>query len=80
MQNAQRFGFYFPFQQGLSGVSPEPWHLSYLPVSKGFLNSFDTQTLRKILQDSSVLYKESLFNNLEGLAQEYVFRVAPAPL
>lgn len=80
VQNAQRFGFYFPFQQGLSGVSPEPWHLSYLPVSKGFLNSFDTQTLRKILQDSSVLYKESLFNNLEGLAQEYVFRVAPAPL
>ena len=80
VQNAQQFGFYFPFQQGLSGVSAEPWHLSYFAVSKEFVDNFDTQSLRKILQDSSVLYKESLLNNLESLAQEYVFRVAPTPL
>lgn len=80
VQNAPQFGFYFPFQHGLSGVSAEPWHLSYYPVAKGFVDSFDTQILRKILLNSSVLYKELLSNNLESLAQEYVFRVAPTPL
>ena len=79
VNNAEQFGFYFPFQQGLSGVSAEPWHLSYFPVSKGFIDSFDSQILRKILQDSSVLHKESLLTNLESLVQEYVFRVAPTP-
>ncbi|MCL1095240.1 M15 family metallopeptidase [Shewanella kaireitica] len=79
VNNAEQFGFYFPFQHGLSGVSAEPWHLSYYPVSKGFVDDFDPRELRKILQDSSVLHKDSLLCNLESLVQEYVFRVAPTP-
>lgn len=79
VNNAEQFGFYFPFQHGLSGVSAEPWHLSYYPVSKGFVDKFDPRELREILQDSSVLHKDSLLNNLKDLVQEYVYRVAPTP-
>ncbi|QQX82269.1 M15 family metallopeptidase [Shewanella sp. KX20019] len=79
-KNAQRFGFYFPFQQGLSGVSAEPWHLSYYPVSKHYLDAFDVDTLSEILQGSAVLHKEQVLLRLKELAQEYVFRVAPTPL
>nr|WP_283102683.1 M15 family metallopeptidase [Shewanella abyssi] len=79
-KNAQRFGFYLPFQQGLSGVSAEPWHLSYYPVSKHYVDAFDVDTLSEVLQGSAVLHKEQILLRLKELTQEYVFRVAPIPL
>ncbi|MCL1060035.1 M15 family metallopeptidase [Shewanella gelidimarina] len=80
MSNAQHFGFYLPFQQGLSGVSAEPWHLSYYPVSKHYVDAFNVETLADILQHSSVLYKEQVLDKLDALTREYVYRVAPVPL
>lgn len=79
-KNAQNFGFYLPFQEGLSGVSAEPWHLSYYPVSQQYIDAFDVNSLADILQNSSVLYKSQLLEKLETLTQEYVYRVAPIPL
>ncbi len=36
-------GFFFPFQQDVGGVAPEPWHLSHGPTAEAFesLWSFD---------------------------------------
>jgi LAS superfamily LD-carboxypeptidase LdcB len=79
-KNAPRFGFYLPFQPGLSGVSAEPWHLSYYPVSRHYIDMFDVKTLADILQNSSVLHKEHVLKKLDELTQEYVYRVAPMPL
>jgi len=64
-KNAQRFGFYLPFQQGLSGVSAEPWHLSYYPVSKHYVDAFDVDTLSEVLQGSAVLHKEQVLLRLK---------------
>ncbi|WP_226565077.1 M15 family metallopeptidase [Shewanella chilikensis] len=78
-ERALDFGFYRPFQAGLSGVSPELWHLSFLPKAKGFLEKFDSDRLRQILDHSDLALKQSLLRRLPELVETYVRRVAPYP-
>ncbi|WP_425313983.1 M15 family metallopeptidase [Shewanella salipaludis] len=77
--NAGRFGFYFPYQAGLSGVSPEPWHLSYFPVASGWLADYDPKALYLILERAELALKPQVLARLHDLVDEYVFRIAPAP-
>ncbi|MCE9778344.1 M15 family metallopeptidase [Shewanella algae] len=79
-ERAPDFGFYRPFQAGLSGVSPERWHLSFLPKAKGFLEQFDSDRLRQILDHSEVTLKQGLLRRLPELVETYVRRVAPYPV
>ncbi|MCE9789765.1 M15 family metallopeptidase [Shewanella chilikensis] len=78
-ERALDFGFYRPFQAGLSGVSPERWHLSFLPKAKGFLEKFDSDRLRQILDQSDLALKQGLLRRLPELVETYVRRVAPYP-
>ncbi|WOT03707.1 M15 family metallopeptidase [Shewanella youngdeokensis] len=78
--NAQLFGFYLPFQTGFSGVTAEPWHLSYYPVAQGYLDNFNVESLREVLDKSAVVNKASILPKLISLTQEYVYRIAPIPL
>ncbi|MCK8046488.1 M15 family metallopeptidase [Shewanella sp. 1CM18E] len=78
-KHAQEFGFYLPFQAGLSGVSPEAWHLSYYPVADKYTQSFDSTALKRVLASSSVNLKEYILPQLDALIAEYVYRVAPSP-
>ncbi|WP_242620290.1 M15 family metallopeptidase [Shewanella maritima] len=77
--NAARFGFYFPFQHGKSGVSAEPWHLSFYPVAKHFLDAFSTDALAQVLDKSEVELSDELVNDLPNLVSRYVRYVAPLP-
>jgi len=79
-ERAPDFGFYRPFQAGLSGVSPERWHLSFLPKAKGFLEQFDSDRLRQILDHSEVTLKQGLLRRLPELVETYVRHVAPYPV
>lgn len=76
---AQQFGFYFPYQQHLSGVSPEPWHISYYPVSNDFLAQYDSQQLVKVIEFADIELKPQILNKLQYLVEHYVRFVAPAP-
>ncbi|WP_412503369.1 M15 family metallopeptidase [Shewanella indica] len=78
-ERALDFGFYRPFQAGLSGVSPERWHLSFLPKAKGFLEQFDSERLRQILVHSDITLKQGLLRRLPELVETYVRRIAPYP-
>ena len=78
-QHAQTFGFYFPYQPQLSGVSPEPWHLSYFPLADQYLAQFSITELAKILSNAEISLKSSLLERLTDLVEHYVFFVAPSP-
>ncbi|MCF1426980.1 MAG: M15 family metallopeptidase [Shewanella sp.] len=77
LAHAAGFGFYFPFQTGLSGVSPEPWHLSYFVQSNAYLAAFDIDELRNLLKNSELLLKKSVLSQLDKLLDEFVYRIAP---
>ncbi|WP_082014345.1 M15 family metallopeptidase [Shewanella sp. ECSMB14102] len=78
-ERAPDFGFYRPFQAGLSGVSPERWHLSFLPKAKGFLEQFNSERLRQILDHSDITLKQGLLRRLPELVETYVRHIAPYP-
>nr|WP_269154440.1 M15 family metallopeptidase [Shewanella schlegeliana] len=78
-KHAQDYGFYRPYQPQLSGVSPEPWHLSYFPISAAYLEAYDLQSVKSVLASSDILEKETILAQLESLINEYVIRVAPIP-
>lgn len=75
VDNAHDFGFYFPFQRGQSAVSPEPWHISYFPVSQLLLPQFDRAELATLLANSDMLLKNAVLARLDSLIDEYVLRI-----
>lgn len=75
-EHAHEFGFFRPFQSGKSGVSPEPWHYSYFPVSQKLLSEFNTTQLRAILEHSDIALKHEILNRLDDLVAHYVFFIA----
>ncbi|ASJ96893.1 MULTISPECIES: M15 family metallopeptidase [Shewanella] len=78
-QYAADFGFYLPYQAGLSGVSPEPWHLSYFPLADQYLKAFDKKKLEAQLQKAPILLKTAILARLDELVAQYVYYVAPSP-
>ncbi|MDD4976716.1 MAG: M15 family metallopeptidase, partial [Bacteriovorax sp.] len=39
-ENMERFGFFRPYSRDCGGIAPEPWHLSYRPVSENLLAEY----------------------------------------
>ncbi|MDO6619273.1 MULTISPECIES: M15 family metallopeptidase [unclassified Shewanella] len=77
--HAQQYGFYLPYQAGRSGVSPEPWHLSYFPESSLYLAQYDRKSLKQLLSNSNISLKSALINRLDELVDRYVYFIADAP-
>jgi LAS superfamily LD-carboxypeptidase LdcB len=80
MENGPKYGFYFPYQASLSGVSPEPWHISYFPVAASYLAHYDSHALRQLIERSDIHPKGALLARLESIVDSHVRFVAPEPV
>ncbi|MBL8271750.1 M15 family metallopeptidase [Steroidobacter sp.] len=77
--NMRRFGFYRPYRTERGGVSPEPWHLSYAPISQAALESLSLSTLRRVLEGSSIEGKPHVLARLPEIYTRFLLAVdAPA--
>lgn len=64
-QNMSEFGFYRPYEKDIGGIAPEPWHLSYRPLSEHFLESFSYLMFKKHLELADfLLLDEARLNSL----------------
>ncbi|WP_019027693.1 M15 family metallopeptidase [Colwellia piezophila] len=79
VQHAHQFGFYFPYKNYQGGVAEEPWHLSYLPLAQQYQQNIDLKELAKTLQNSSILGKAVIIENLDEIAKRYINNVCAAP-
>ena len=70
--NAARFGFFRPFRGLLSGVQPEPWHLSFAPVAENARRALTPAVLRKAIDTAPILGKQELLAQLDTLHERYV--------
>ncbi|MBT1446040.1 M15 family metallopeptidase [Shewanella sp. JM162201] len=76
--NANRFGFFRPYQAGKSGVSPEPWHLSFAPEAEPLMAGFDLSALATHLERAPLALKSAVLLRLDELVERYVrFYAAP---
>lgn len=73
--NMQRFGFFRPYRTDRGGVSPEPWHLSYAPVSLPALESLSLSMLRQVLEGSSLAGKAQVLTRLPEIYTRFLLTV-----
>ncbi|MET0498465.1 MAG: M15 family metallopeptidase [Steroidobacteraceae bacterium] len=73
--NLHRFGFFRPYRTDRGGVRPEPWHLSYAPVSGPALESLSLSTLRQVLDASSIAGKPYVMARLPEIYTRFLLSI-----
>jgi LAS superfamily LD-carboxypeptidase LdcB len=73
--NMKRFGFFRPYRSDRGGVSPEPWHLSYAPVSLPALESFSLSMLRHVIETSSIAGKPYVLARLPEIYTRFMLSI-----
>ncbi|ABS25636.1 M15 family metallopeptidase [Anaeromyxobacter sp. Fw109-5] len=75
-ENLDRFGFFRPYDRDRGGVRPEPWHLSYAPVSRHLQEAFSLELLQGVLGGTELELKEVVLRHIETIYARYVDNVA----
>ena len=60
--NSEKFGVYLTYtnDEDRKGVEYEPWHYSYKPISKNFLEELKKNNISKLISDLEIMGKEYL--------------------
>jgi LAS superfamily LD-carboxypeptidase LdcB len=61
-----------PYSKDLGGVSVEPWHLSYSPISSKLQENYTLELFIKNIERSSFELKELVLENAEHIYKTYV--------
>ena len=77
--HAHRFGFFRPYDCDRGGTSPEPWHLSYVPLARKCEAAQSCGLLESALRDADLELKDEVLRNLDGIYERYVKAVSAPP-
>lgn len=69
------FGFFRPYTTDRGGVQPEPWHLSYAPVSVPALDALTVDVLRDALSHEPIDGLDEIHARLDAIRERYVARI-----
>jgi LAS superfamily LD-carboxypeptidase LdcB len=73
--HAARFGFFRPFRGVLSGVQPEPWHVSFAPLAENARRDLRPPVLRAALERAPLLGRDAVLARIDELHARYVAAV-----
>jgi LAS superfamily LD-carboxypeptidase LdcB len=73
--NLERFGFFRPYDQDRGGVYPEPWHISYAPVSASALAALTPEIIAAALIEEDILGRAFLLEQLPEIWRTYVVNI-----
>tara|TARA_B100000941_G_C28326048_1_gene459100 strand:+ start:105 stop:749 length:645 start_codon:yes stop_codon:yes gene_type:complete len=77
-ENSESFGFFIVYNDDneRKGFEHEPWHFSYLPVSKEILKSFIKSDLKKLIQNNEIEGSEYFTNEfIEKYIKEHILDI-----
>jgi LAS superfamily LD-carboxypeptidase LdcB len=74
-ENMHRFGFFKPYRIDRGGVSPEPWHLSYAPVSMPALELLSLSILRDVIENIAIEGREHILVRLPEIYTRYILAI-----
>ena len=77
-ENSESFGFFIVYNDDneRKGFEHEPWHFSYLPVSKEILKSFIKSDLKKVIQNNEIEGSEYFTNEfIEKYIKEHILDI-----
>jgi LAS superfamily LD-carboxypeptidase LdcB len=75
-QRCADYGFFLPYDVDRGGVQPEPWHLSYAPVSNPALAALTVEVLEQALGEVELAGASVVKRQLRNIHSRYVARVA----
>lgn len=73
--NLGNHGFFRPYRTDRGGVSPEPWHLSYAPLSAPALQALTLDVLKEAIEGSDLEGREHVLAQLPEIYDKYVVSV-----
>jgi LAS superfamily LD-carboxypeptidase LdcB len=73
--NLQRFGFFRPYDQDRGGVYPEPWHISYAPISVPALAALTPEIVADAIRTEDILGRERVLARLPEIWSTYIANV-----
>jgi LAS superfamily LD-carboxypeptidase LdcB len=73
--NLGNHGFFRPYSTDRGGVHPEPWHLSYAPISVPALATLTLDVLREAIAHSDLAGREIVLGQLPEIYDRYVASV-----
>jgi LAS superfamily LD-carboxypeptidase LdcB len=74
-ENMARFEFFRPYRTNRGGVFPEPWHLSYAPVSTAASQRLTLELFEEAVRGSSMLGRELVLARSAAIYRRYVANV-----
>jgi len=69
------YGFYFPYNIDRGGVTIEPWHLSYAPLSYTYQQQFSLALLNTVISNSDILAKACLLKNCSNIYKNFIMNI-----
>jgi LAS superfamily LD-carboxypeptidase LdcB len=75
-QHCAQFGFFLPYDLDRGGVQPEPWHVSYAPISCDALADLTPEVLDRALHDVELAGAAVVRRQLADIHMRYVASVA----
>lgn len=73
--NMARFGFFRPYRTFRGGVYPEPWHLSYAPVSVSAIERLTPAVVRAALEEASIEGAAFVLARFDEIHRRYIMNV-----
>jgi LAS superfamily LD-carboxypeptidase LdcB len=73
--NIELFGFFRPYREFRGGVSHEPWHLSYAPVSGPAMQAHTIDVLADAIESAEIEGSAVILDKLDWIYQNYVLNI-----
>lgn len=71
-ENAESFGFFFPYSTYQGGIAAEPWHLSFKEEAERLAKEFTPELLNMWLAAQPIEGKSTILENLPTLFERYM--------
>lgn len=72
-------GFFRPYARWQGGMFPEPWHLSYAPVSMRAIDDLTLDVLRRTIESTELPGKPRILALLPQILERHVRNIVPPP-
>lgn len=71
-ENMSAFGFFLPYKTFQGGISTEPWHISYSPLSMPALDHLTLDILSAAVNENDIRGKKMILEMLPEIYERYV--------
>ena len=71
-ENIAKYQFFRPYKRYIGGMYPEPWHLSFAPLSMPAVKQVSIELLTAVIQESDILAKDLVLERIPAIFEEHI--------